>query len=586
MNKIRIPTIITFVASVIYTFSLINFSFDVSLLAFPVSLAGTFFLFYFLLYKAVKLEQYSAVAPSVKFLQYIPFIHLASFILRRAGKNGTFYWYDVFTVFLWCLIFIASLVALYYLNEKRIFLVNPEWKSFAEKKKGSGIIASKKLSKKSFLFEILDWADALVQAVFMVLLIQIFVLQLYVIPSESMVPSFLIGDRVVVLKTPSGPKFPLSDVGLPCFKNYKRGDVIVFRNPHYSMDRKSEVRSVVSQIVYMLTFTTVNLNVDSDGQPKADPLVKRICGLPGEQIFMQDGTLYARTAASDDFKAVDFDSKFACWNLEPYAKRLNTSGKKTIHDIPLSSDNYNLMLEIEEERRNFDIDSAKIECWSISKSFLSLFNRAGLYQEEANSLSLNTYDLFADYYANTKKLLTGYESYKWFNSFMTDWISKDKSFVFNGDYYSEANFKMNLMIKLTAGRIFLRTAELIAKGFSEDDISSDEKIISELLKAQKLHFYLMILDQRNMPVFPANLEDGCPQYIPEDSYFMMGDNRFNSLDMRHSYESFYKPLTQIDKYSVLYYSNMAQQYVSKSRILGSAVYRFWPVGRMGSIKTK
>ena len=32
----------------------------------------------------------------------------------------------------------------------------------------------------------------------------------------------------------------------------------------------------------MLTLTSVNLNVDEDGNPIADPLVKRVCAVEGE----------------------------------------------------------------------------------------------------------------------------------------------------------------------------------------------------------------------------------------------------------------------------------------------------------------
>ena len=68
--------------------------------------------------------------------------------------------------------------------------------------------------------------------IFTVLIFQIFLLQLYEIPSESMVPTFLVKDRVFVSKIDCGPKFPLTEVGLPDFRKYKRGDTIVLRNPH------------------------------------------------------------------------------------------------------------------------------------------------------------------------------------------------------------------------------------------------------------------------------------------------------------------------------------------------------------------
>jgi signal peptidase I len=112
----------------------------------------------------------------------------------------------------------------------------------------------------------------------------------------------------------------------------------------------------------------------------------------------------------------------------------------------------------------------------------------------------------------------------------------------------------------------------------------NDSLIKEYLStAEDLTLYTMVLDQRNMPVFPAN-ENGNPNYIPEDCYFLMGDNRFNSLDMRHAYEQKLLPLTNYDDYSVTYYSNIAPQYVNKKHILGTTLFRFWPLNRVGIIK--
>ncbi len=94
---------------------------------------------------------------------------------------------------------------------------------------------------------------------------------------------------------------------------------------------------------------------------------------------------------------------------------------------------------------------------------------------------------------------------------------------------------------------------------------------------------LSSLQMMKMEILSTNDENGDPQYIPNNCYFMMGDNRFNSLDLRHSYEQTEKPLTPDDKNAITYYSMMAPQYVNKRYIIGKPVYRFWPATRRGKV---
>lgn len=564
MKKFTYSMYVTLVSAVLFSLMSLSFSADISLLSFPVCACFTAFSVFFLFFKAFLKKEFKSAVVGRKLLQYLSFVLLAGFIIRRSGNYGTPYWYDVITVILWCITFISSFVTLHFLHEKRIYNLVEEWKQF--KKKNGKVISAKEFSWKTVAFEILDWIDALVQAVFMVLLIQIFIFQLYVIPSESMVPSFLIGDRVVVMKTLSGPKFPLSDIGLPCLKSYHKGDVVVFRNPHYSIDdRKSEVKSVISQIVYMLTFTCVNLNVDEKGEPKADPLVKRICAEPGEQIVMQDGILYSRTESEPDWKPVEKDQKFAKWNLNELSAEL----KQHVQTIPLTQDLYELLESIESERKTLNYSAMADECKKLALKYRSLNVVPDPEDIDIPFAFENLIDFSADGFA----------------SFMTDWISESDKIAGTDDIYAKANFELNLMIKLNCGKMAVRVCELM-KSNSLNHISSDLEYNEFKNYCEKLYIYLQLLDQRNMCVFPPDSEDGKPSYIPEDCYFMMGDNRFNSLDMRHSYQEKLVSLTDYDDYSVQYYSNLEPQYVNKKYILGTTAFRFFPLNRMGLIKTE
>lgn len=603
-----ISLITALISSAIFTLCNIPLHPDVSIFAFVVSFVITGLCAYFsyvrFLLPALR-DDLSCVKnfkAAQKSLQYLSYALLLAFILRRAGLQSTFHVFDIVCVALWCIVFVSREVALFYITEKRLDLVIP---------KASDILlqSSKKAGARPnfshILFEALDWIDALVQAVFMVLLIQIFIFQLYVIPSESMVPSFLVGDRVVVSKLFCAPKFPLSDVGLPQAKTYKRGDVVVFRNPHYTINRMTEVQSVLSQIVYMLTFTTVNLNKDEKGEIKYDPLVKRICGLPGECLVMQDGVLMCKTKETKRFSPVKFDATKAVWDLNA----LPAQTRQRIKDFPLSKDQYNTILEVESDRRSLDIEHTKIECLSVAKAFQLLCSDFASFPHNKTTTktapSLIAYDIFINYKENVLCLLSSPDGAQSFSAFMTDWINNKDLLAASyaagvdlvvadqdaPDPYKTAMYKLNLMAKIAAGKLYLRYAQLLCEQllaggeFDEEwekRASIDSSLNVALSQASKIYLYILVIDQRNMCVFPTT-DDGVHCYIPDGNYFMMGDNRFNSLDMRHSYEQRIAKVTDFDDYSIKYQSNLDPRYVNKRHILGNAVLRFWPLNRVGTI---
>lgn len=567
-KRLKLFIFIELAAAAIFTLLNLSFHADISLLAFPLSLIYLAVTCWFLLKKLVFDTDGTYLYAAIKLNEYLPYFLFITFIIRRAGKTGTPFVVDVFAVISWFVIFVLA-----YLNSRVLY---PEknkkivqgWKIIPVERKFKGFA--------KVVYEFVDWIDAFFWSIFTVLIFQIFLMQLYEIPSESMVPTFLIKDRVFVSKIDCGPKFPLTEVGLPDFRKYKRGDTIVLRNPHYSMDRKSEVKTVTSQLIYMFSLMTINLNKDTDGELKADPLVKRITGLPGEQLVMQDGTLYRRTASSDVFEPVQLDSKYAVWNLNSVNPKL----KSNIQHFPFNAEKYQQMLDYEEARRNYDLTSAEFQAKELARQF---YNLRAVNKDSGKFTAPELYEgiLFRNRMEIFKNMYLQEGGAEWFEKFMTSWIASKNEVR---DYYSESNYRLNVMAKIIFGKMMVEYAKYYSDGFDQNQWDS-QKVIKDLMEEIELHYWYVqnLLDSRNMPVFPANDAAGNPQYIPENCYFMMGDNRFNSLDLRHSYDYKETALAKTDPLSISYYSIMSPQYINKKYIVGKPVFRFWPVGRLGKV---
>ena len=592
-ENFKIVNFIELSAAALFTLLSISFHGDISLLAFPLSLIYTGILAYIFFVKILKNTNGKFYTPVVKLTSYLPYALLVSFIIRRAGATGTAYWYDLISVLLWSVVFVCSIIITNMMKEKKAKALTENWSILPSFKKPKGF--------GRVIWEVFDWIDAIVWALFTVMLVQIFIFQLYTIPSESMVPTFLIKDRAAVSKIDCGPKFPLTDIGLPDMRKYKKGDTIVLRNPHYTIDRKSEVKSVTSQLIYMLTLMQVNINRDENGEPKADPLVKRICGVPGEQLVMQDGTLYTRTKDDPEWKPAEMDRKYACWDLS----KIKSSLQESVQTYPLSAvqpaynqmkqrtnskavidssgEQYELMLQFEEKRRNFDLDAAAFQANQLVMEMGKLVYKTNLDQK-FNAPATMIYDLLNTNNVQdvTRRIMTQDGGYEWFKNFMTSWIPAKN---YERDMYAESNYKLDVMAKISFGNMVVRYADLMRKSISASLWNSDSVLVENMMLAQNVTWYVqLILDSRNMCVFPANDSTGKPNYLPKDCYFMMGDNRFNSLDLRHASGYSPKNLTEEDSMPIMYQSILEPQYVSKKYIIGKPVIRYWPVNRFARIR--
>lgn len=157
---------------------------------------------------------------------------------------------------------------------------------------------------------ILDTIKTIIYAILIAIIIRTFLFEPFKIPSGSMYPTLHVGDYLFVSKYTYGyskHSFPFS---LPLFEGRiwadqpQRGDVVVFKFPQ---DNKTD-------------------------------FIKRIIGLPGDKIKMQDGILYINGKPVERQQIEDFVIRDKFGNGERYRQYVETLPNGAKHNILEISD--------------------------------------------------------------------------------------------------------------------------------------------------------------------------------------------------------------------------------------------------------
>jgi signal peptidase I len=119
-----------------------------------------------------------------------------------------------------------------------------------------------------------EYAEAIVIAILLALVIRTLIVQAFTIPSGSMMDTLLVGDYILVNKFLYGPELPLTDYRLPAIRSPHRGDIIVFKYP----------------------------------QDERRDFIKRIIGTPGDTVLVRGHTVFVNGAAL----------------VEPYTRKLDS----------------------------------------------------------------------------------------------------------------------------------------------------------------------------------------------------------------------------------------------------------------------
>lgn len=98
---------------------------------------------------------------------------------------------------------------------------------------------------------VVEWLVVIAGAVVLALVIKAFLFQVFYIPSESMLPTLEIGDRVIVNKL----SYRLHDIN--------RGDIVVFERPE-----------------------------NDEANDGIEDLIKRVIALPNEKVVIKEGGVY------------------------------------------------------------------------------------------------------------------------------------------------------------------------------------------------------------------------------------------------------------------------------------------------------
>ncbi len=109
-----------------------------------------------------------------------------------------------------------------------------------------------------------EYIEAIVFALIVALCVMTFVVQSFEIPSGSMIPTLLLGDRVLVNKFIFGTRIPLSDVKICALREPRRGEIVVFEPPE-------GFESPLGRNIH---------------------LIKRVIGIPGDTIQIVNKKLF------------------------------------------------------------------------------------------------------------------------------------------------------------------------------------------------------------------------------------------------------------------------------------------------------
>lgn len=343
---------------------------------------------------------------------------------------------------------------------------------------------------------LLDWLDAIIFAVVFVTFINIFFFQAFKIPSSSMESSLLTGDHLFVSKLTFGPRIPQTPLTIPFthnvifgkesystliqneyrrlkgFRNVERGDYVVFGFP----DGDTVLTKAPADDYYAVCrFYGKEYAVKSYGPlivrpaDKKDHYVKRCVAIHGDTLSVVNGRVYVNSQAQEVWPGVQ-----TTYNVVTDGFRINL---KTLEKLGLNLSE----LSFDESLPGYPqmpLTAAMLEQIKACANFRSVEEQVDVYPP--------------DYPDSYLMLFPFKEDFRWTrDNYGPLWIPE-----------------AGATVRLDSHNIALY--ERIIRVYEKNEL----KITSDG------HFII-------------NGKETDEYTFKQDYYFMMGDNRHNSLDSRY-----------------------------------------------------
>ncbi len=183
---------------------------------------------------------------------------------------------------------------------------------------------------KTFKEKVIENINVFLSAYAIAFVIRLLIIEAYQIPSQSMVPSLLVKDILMVEKISMGTRIPIVNFKVPGLIKPQRNDIFVFVSPEWKSP------GIGKELISLLSLSLINLD-NTFETPKN--LVKRMVGLPGDTISMSNKILiinnkkvqtdYVITADQVVYDRLVRDDRY--WKFDIYKENFDNKSRIVQH---------------------------------------------------------------------------------------------------------------------------------------------------------------------------------------------------------------------------------------------------------------